>query len=114
MEWGGISSIDKNHPLFCSHYTGQTNESYHRGDCWFFVNNIAAIVLSRLDYDHFKYYIEQIAKASSEEILNNGTIGHHAEVSSAVEMTSDGCTAQLWSSAMFIELMHEMYKDKKS
>jgi glycogen debranching enzyme len=110
LEWGGIASISKDHPLFCPDYTGENNKSYHRGDSWYFVNNMAALVLSRVDSGHFSYFIEQIAKASSEEIINNGTIGHHAEVSSAFKMTSDGCTAQLWSSAMFIELMHELYR----
>ncbi len=109
LPWGGLSSIDTSHELFTDHYTGQDNVSYHRGDSWFWLNNLAALVLYRSNAAKYKKYIEQIIEASSHEILELGAIGHHAEVSSARALSSHGCVSQSWSSAMFIELCNEMF-----
>jgi len=109
LDWGGLSTIDNSHHLFCENYTGCNNNSYHRGDSWFWVNNLAAIVLHRTEKTKFKDYIKKIVNASSEEILFKGFISHHSEISSASSLSSYGCKAQLWSNAMFIELMHELY-----
>ncbi|MBN2457717.1 hypothetical protein JXB31_01140, partial [Candidatus Woesearchaeota archaeon] len=49
LGWGGLSSIDRNSPLFVDSYSGENNRSYHRGDSWFFINNIAAIAMHDLD-----------------------------------------------------------------
>lgn len=110
MPWGGIASISKKHKLFTPHYTGETNQSYHRGDSWYWINNLAAIVMHRTDKKEFEPYIKSIAKASTNEMLYMGASAHHAEVSSATRQTSDGCQAQAWSAAMYIELMDEMHK----
>ncbi len=109
LSWGGLSSIDTSHELFTDHYTGQDNVSYHRGDSWFWLNNLAALVLYRSNAAKYKKYIEQIVEASSHEILELGAIGHHAELSSARALSSRGCVSQAWSSAMFIELCNEMF-----
>ncbi|MEM2916016.1 MAG: amylo-alpha-1,6-glucosidase [Candidatus Woesearchaeota archaeon] len=109
LRWGGISSIDINHELFTDHYTGQDNVSYHRGDSWFWLNNLAALVLYRTNAAKYKHFIEQIVEASSHEILELGAIGHHAELSSARALSSHGCVSQAWSSAMFIELCNELF-----
>jgi hypothetical protein len=111
LDWGGLSSIDKSHPLFRDEHTGQTNESYHRGDSWFWVNNLAAIVLHRLNPRKYQRHINLILQASTREILYSGAIGHHAEVSSAKELRSEGCVSQAWSAALFIELIHELNKN---
>ena len=108
LAWGGFASIDKKHPLFCKDYTGEIKQSYHRGDSWFWANNLAALVLHRTNKRKFKNYIEKIIKASSKEILFSGAIGHSAELSSASAMKSQGCFAQAWSNAMFIELIDEI------
>ncbi len=110
LKWGGLSSIDKNNKLFVDEHTGQDNKSYHRGDSWFWINNLAAIVLYRLDKKRYKKYIDQIIEASVHEILFSGVVGHHAELSSAKELRSEGCLSQAWSSAMFIELIEEVYR----
>ena len=109
LEWGGISSIDKKHPLFCNTHTGEDPKSYHRGDSWYWINNLAAICMFRLDKNFFAKQIHAIIDRSTDEILNNGVIGFHAELSSAKEPKSQGCPAQLWSSAMFVELMNEIF-----
>ena len=109
-DWGGVSTIDKNNPLFRPEHTGEINESYHNGDSWFWINNLAAITLYRLDKKRYKKYIYKILEASTKEILWHGAIGHHAELSSSCGLRSEGCLAQAWSAAMYIELINEIYK----
>ena len=89
-------------------YTGENNKSYHRGDSWFWINNLAALVLYKLDKNKFKKYIDKILKASTEEILWKGAISHHAELSSASKLKSQASLMQAWSSAMYVELIREM------
>ncbi|MEM4261301.1 MAG: amylo-alpha-1,6-glucosidase [Candidatus Woesearchaeota archaeon] len=107
LGWGGLASIDKKHRLFCNNYSGLTNESYHRGDSWFFINHIAGISMRNINNKMFKEYIEKIIQASSQEILWKGFIGHNSEVSSASELKSEGCLCQAWSAATFIELIKQ-------
>ncbi len=108
--WGGIATIDKKDSLFRSRHTGENNKSYHNGDSWFWINNLAAIVLHRLDKKRYKKYINKILEASTKEILWQGMIGHHAELSSSYDLKSEGCLAQAWSAAMYIEMINEIYK----
>jgi glycogen debranching enzyme len=111
LDWGGLSTIDKAHPLFTPNYTGQTNQSYHRGDSWYWINNLAAIVLHKLNPEKYKEYIDKIYSASKKEILEMGAIGHHGEVSSADKQESQGCLSQSWSAALFLELSAELNKN---
>ncbi len=108
QDWGGISTISKNNPLYKSTYTGQTNESYHRGDVWFWVNNVCAISLDSIG--GFDSYVRKIIQSSMSEILSMGAFGRHAEVSSAQQLSSHGCLMQLWSSALFVECIQKLYK----
>lgn len=108
LDWGGFSSIDKTIGAFQPEYTGENNQSYHKGDSWFWINNLAAICLADLDREKYEYYIECIYCASEKELLFSGFIGHSAEVSSAKELRSEGCWAQAWSAALFIELYHKI------
>jgi len=101
LDWGGISTIDKTNPLFCKKHTGEIPQSYHRGDSWFWINNLAAIVLYRTDKKIFKMYIDKIIKSSS----NN-----YAELSSASKLSEEGCLYQAWTNATFIELINEIKK----
>lgn len=109
LEWGGLSSIDKYSKLFTPDHTGQNVKSYHRGDSWFWINNLAALVMHRVDKVKFKRYIDAIIKASVEEMLYKGITGFQSELSSASELKSEGCLAQTWSNAMFVELIDEIY-----
>ncbi len=108
LSWGGLATIDKNDPSFHDAHTGEDPASYHHGDSWFWLNNLAALVLHRTNQAKYKSYINQILEASSHEILELGAIGHHAELSSARALSSHGCVSQAWSAAMFIELCHEL------
>jgi glycogen debranching enzyme len=108
LGWGGISTIDTGHRLFQDHYTGADNRSYHRGDSWYYLNNLAALVMQRTEPAVFAEYIKRILNASTEEILWRGASGHHAEVSSARMQGSEGCICQAWSCAMYLELLEEL------
>ncbi len=109
LSWGGLATIDTGNPAFVDHYTGEDNASYHHGDSWFWLNNLAALVLHRTNAKKYEKYINRIIEASSHEILELGAIGHHAELSSARALSSHGCTSQAWSAAMFIELCNEVF-----
>ncbi|MCF7866053.1 hypothetical protein K9L67_02775 [Candidatus Woesearchaeota archaeon] len=109
LDWGGLSSISKNDPLFQPEHSGMNNKSYHRGDSWYFINNIAAICLFDLDKkigkNIYAQFSEKIRKASVKEMMFSGYIGQCAEISDAKEMSSKGCFAQAWSAATLLELL---------
>lgn len=107
--WGGLSTLDKANPDFHAYYTGEDNKSYHNGDSWFWINNLAAITMHRTDKELFDAHIQNILAASAYDLLYGGFIGHASEVSSASQLESHGCWAQAWSAATFIELVHEYY-----
>jgi len=110
LGWGGVATIDKEHPSFHCQYTGEIPGSYHQGDSWFYLNNLAALVLDRTDRRKFRDYIGKIFEASTEETLWRGIIGYHSELSSAQSFQSQGCLAQSWSAALFIELFTVLNK----
>lgn len=110
LPWGGIATIDRSSPLFTPSYTGENNKSYHRGDSWFWINNIAAIVMLRINKRLFERFINKIVNASTHELLSMGVSGYSAEVSSAEQLRSEGCLAQTWSVATLLELLEERYR----
>lgn len=105
LDWGGLSSISVKDPLFCEEHTGIDNKSYHRGDSWYFVNNIAAISMHHLDPYGYSNNIKKIEEASIKEMLFSGFSGQCAELSDAKKQSSKGCLAQAWSAATLIELI---------
>ncbi len=109
LEWGGLSTIDKSHELFTNSHTGENPKSYHRGDSWFWLNNLAAIQLNKINKNKFKKYIEKIIDASTEDILWKSCIGCASELSSARELSSRGCFNQAWSNAMYMEMVDEVF-----
>ena len=109
LKWGGLATIDRKNPLFKDTYSGEKPVSYHRGDSWFWINNLAALVLYKTNKKLFKKYIDKILQSSTKEILYLGTIGQHSELSSAKSLKSEGCWAQAWSNALYIELINEMF-----
>ncbi|MFH1849944.1 MAG: amylo-alpha-1,6-glucosidase, partial [archaeon] len=109
LPWGGLATIDKTNALYSPRYTGIDNRSYHRGDSWYWINNIAAIVMCRLDKKLFRSYIDGILKASVNDILYQGYIGHASELSDASSQNAQASFCQAWSDAMFIELIDELY-----
>lgn len=112
LPWGGLSTLPQTDSLFQPTYTGQNNKSYHRGDSWFFVNNIVAISLIRIDKSKYFNFIKLILDASIKDLLENGFIGHSSEISSAVHQDSSGTGSQAWSVSTLIELIEEIYKEK--
>lgn len=105
LDWGGLSTISQKDDLFHPDYTGEIPGSYHNGDSWFWINNLAALVLFGLNHEKYSKYIKKIVEASTQEILWMGAIGNHAELSSASALNSEGCPAQAFSAAMFVELI---------
>ncbi len=106
LGWGGISTADKKSNEFHEYYTGGNDFSYHQGDSWFWLNNLTALCMIKLNKKKYKKYIEKIKEASTEDILFRGFIGHASELSDAKELNPGGTFCQAWSSAMFIELMN--------
>jgi len=107
--WGGFSTIDKSSPLFKDTYSGENPISYHRGDSWFWINNLAALIMHRVNRKGFKKQIYRILDASTNDILFAGIIGHHSELSGSRALKAEGSQCQAWSSAMYIELVGEIY-----
>lgn len=110
LEWGGVSTIDTSSDLFVANYSGETNQSYHRGDSWFWVNNYVALCLLRVNKKKYLPKIKKILDASLNDMYFMGSVGCCSEVSSACEQTSSGCENQLWSASSLIELLVEMKK----
>ncbi len=113
LPWGGLSTLQKDDNDFHGKHTGENPASYHQGDSWFFLNNLAAFVLYSLDKKRYESYIKKIMEASREELMWKGAIGRHAEISSAGELQSEGCVNQAWSSAMYLEARRKIsFKEK--
>ena len=108
LKWGGLTTIDKKNILFFKNHSGENAYSYHRGDSWYWLNNLAAIVLARVNKRKYKKYIDAIVKASTNDLLYGGVIGCCSELSSSSEQRSEGCLNQAWSNALFIEMTDEI------
>jgi hypothetical protein len=108
LDWGGLSTLDKSDPEFREKDTGVDPAAYHNGDSWFWVNNLAAVVLSRFGRDKYGAFIEKIFEASKNDILWNGAIGCASEISPAGGYVPAGCANQAWSDATFLELYREL------
>ncbi len=109
LDWGGVSTIDINDSRFVAKHTGENPASYHSGDSWFWLNNLAAVVLFAFDKKKYKNYVQHVLKASTNEILHKAAVGHHSELSSASMFKPAGCLAQAWSAALYVELIEELF-----
>ena len=112
LPWGGFSTIDKYDKRFTKMHTGENVRSYHNGDSWYFLNNIAAISMYKLDKTRYSRFIADIVASSTKEILWMNALGTAGELSSAIEQTSEGCFCQAWSNSSYIELINEVIKQK--
>jgi hypothetical protein len=108
LEWGGLASIDRASPYFQSRSTGEDNLSYHNGDSWFFVNNLAAVALHRFNAKRYGNVITGILESSTEEILWHNFLGLPGEISSAEKLDSWGCGLQAFSAGTYLLLLREM------
>ncbi|HCG98938.1 MAG: hypothetical protein A2074_06300 [Candidatus Aquicultor primus] len=104
LEWGGLASVDTRHESFCHVSVGEHDTSYHNGDSWFFVNNIAALVLRNINADKYAKYIDAMLDASTREILWHNYAGRPGEISSARTLESWGCGLQGFSAAAYVYL----------
>ncbi len=111
LEWGGLSTIDKQNSLFTPFSTGEIDvQSYHRGDSWFWINNLGGLTMHRINKLKFRKYINKIIEASTGEILWKGCVGCHCEISDAKQLSSKGCFNQAWSNAMYAEMIEEIFQ----
>ena len=108
LNWGGLSSIDKKCLEYSEVSTGEDNMSYHNGDSWFFVNNIAALVLYNTNKLKYHKVIKKILEASTDEILWHNFVGRPGEISSAKSLDSWGCGTQAFSASTYIYLVWNM------
>lgn len=111
LPWGGFTTIEKSSELYCPRHTGEDIRSYHRGDSWYFLNNLAAIAMYKVDKIRYANYIAEIIAASTKDILWLNALGSASELSSAEFQTGQGAFNQAWSNATFIELIHELMGD---
>src|SRR3989344_141254 len=111
LSWGGLASLHKDHPNFCGRYRGcgEPDQSYHNGDSWFFLNNIAALALFKVGAKKFEEEIKAIMSAGTNDILWNGVTGYSSELSSADNFSPAGCFAQSWSAATYAETVENIY-----
>ncbi|MBS3119490.1 hypothetical protein J4475_01560, partial [Candidatus Woesearchaeota archaeon] len=87
LDWGGLATISRHHPHYSSMHTGENNQSYHRGDSWYFVNNIAAMAMNSVNPRKYREKIRKIMEASTKDILWLGVCGTASELSSASQQT---------------------------
>lgn len=107
-KWGGLSSLDRTDLRFRPKSTGQDNLSYHNGDSWFFVNNLAGIALGRFGMKNFKPVVEELLRSSTEEILWKHVAGHAGEIASAADGESWGCGVQAFSAGPYLLFTEEL------
>ncbi|MDA3856014.1 MAG: hypothetical protein PF569_07160 [Candidatus Woesearchaeota archaeon] len=110
--WGGVSTISKKDKRYKDDYTGENNLSYHLGDSWFWINNIAAIVMYDLNEKKFRPYISKIMMASTNDILKYGSIGFGSEISSSSKQKAEGNFSQMWSSSTYLEMIDKVFERK--
>jgi len=106
--WGGLTSVDQSDPRFHSWSSGQDNQSYHNGDSWFFINNLVAVALQRLNQRRYGTVITGILESSTDEVLWHNMIGHPGEISSAQTLQSWGCGSQAFSGGTYLMLVREL------
>ncbi len=110
LKWGGVSSLDIKNKEYQRNYTGENNQSYHNGDSWYWHNCITAMALYKVNEPKYRKTISKIMVSCSEDILEQGTIGYSSELSDSDKFDAKGSLAQLWSSAMFIEMIDIIFK----
>ena len=106
--WGGLASLDSHDPRFQAVTTGENNRSYHNGDSWFFVNNLAAIALHRLDARRYGTEVISLLQSSTNEVLFEHMVGRPGEISSASHLDSFGCGIQAFSGGAYLALLNDL------
>lgn len=106
--WGGLTSLERVDSAFQPVSTGQDNRSYHNGDSWFFVNNLAALAMWRCNQQKFSVQIEELITSSTSEVLWQNILGCAGEIASASDGTSWGCGVQGFSGGGYVAALAEI------
>ncbi len=102
LNWGGFSTLPQNDINFKDEDDGELSKAYHQGNSWYFLNNLIAYALTKINPQKYKDIIEKIIKASLNDLFVDGALGYSSEISSAKERRSEGSLIQLWSIASLI------------
>jgi glycogen debranching enzyme len=94
-----------NNPKFLDEDDGEKAKAYHQGDSWYFLNNLLAYSLAKIDFKKFKNFIQKIIESSLTDLLFDGALGWSSEISSAKERKSEGSLVQTWSMASLVFLL---------
>jgi hypothetical protein len=105
LSWGGLATLPLNDPKFLDEDDGEKSKAYHRGDSWYFLNNLLAYSLSKIDFQKFKNFIQKIIESSFFDLFFDGALGWSSEISSAKERRSEGSLVQTWSIASLTFLL---------
>ncbi|MBI2654930.1 hypothetical protein HYX06_00710 [Candidatus Woesearchaeota archaeon] len=65
--------------------------------------------MNKINRKKFQKQIQKIIDASTEDILWKGCVGCASELSSAKELSSQGCFSQAWSNAMYMEMIEQIF-----
>jgi hypothetical protein len=103
--WGGLATLPLNDPKFLDEDDGEKVNAYHQGDSWYFLNNLLAYSLAKIDFKRFKNFIEKIIESSFLDLFFDGALGWSSEISSAKERKSEGSLVQTWSIASLALLL---------
>jgi hypothetical protein len=103
--WGGLATLPLNNPKFLDEDDGEKANAYHQGDSWYFLNNLLAYSLAKIDFKKFKNFIQKIIENSFLDLFFDGALGWSSEISSAKERKSEGCLVQTWSIASLFFLL---------
>jgi hypothetical protein len=103
--WGGLATLPLNDPKFLDEDGGEKANAYHRGDSWYFLNNLLAYSLAKIDFKKFKNFIQKIIESSFFDLFFDGALGWSSEISSAKERRSEGSLVQTWSIASLVFLL---------
>ena len=105
LSWGGLATLPLNNPKFLDEDDGEKAKAYHQGDSWYFLNNLLAYSLAKIDFKRFKNFIQKIIESSLTDLLFDGALGWSSEISSAKERKSEGSLVQTWSMASLVFLL---------
>jgi hypothetical protein len=105
LSWGGLATLPLNNPKFLDEDDGEKAKAYHQGDSWYFLNNLLAYSLAKIDFQRFKNFIQKIIESSFLDLFSDGALGWSSEISSAKERKSKGSLVQTWSIASLTFLL---------
>lgn len=108
LHWGGLSSLAKDDPNFHLKDDGENGSAYHSGDCWYYLNNLFAFALKKINYQKFKSQIIALTKNSLNDLFLDGALGFSSELSEAQARTSQGALIQLWSLTSLLRLLQDI------